>query len=178
MDKEKSIKIFAMLMEGKFISDNSSNYNSKKLFDEIAINKEEYSTLYELCGYKLECEDTYFYVSKMESKTDLERKLEQIFHLAVYVLNFLLAIDGSIGPEVVFTSSYLEKKTVESIELKELLHEIYPGKETIKDMIEKLCKELETRGFIENVSFREGKYKVLSSFNYLKELQDKITIKD
>ena len=64
------------------------------------------------------------------------------------------------------------------MELKELAGKLFNERKSYDEAVDKLMAELDRMGFIEQQSELEKTWKVLSSFHYIEELIDCISIAD
>lgn len=64
------------------------------------------------------------------------------------------------------------------MELKDLAGKLFSEKKSYDEIVEKLIAEMERMGFIEQQNELEKTWKVLSSFHYIEELIDCISITD
>jgi hypothetical protein len=166
--------IFEILSKGQFICSNSSDELIRKLYNTID-DEEIFEFLYEYflnINFILERGNEYFYFSRMENKTDLERKIEQAFKW-IDILDFLKTYDNSFGAGYRFSPSDILVKTKVDAELKtklESLKKYSGGKEKHLEIIEKILETLEKDKFIEMENTITHQYKVLTSFHYLEQL--------
>jgi hypothetical protein len=166
--------IFEILSKGQFICSNSSDELIRKLYNTID-DEEIFEFLYEYflnINFILERGNEYFYFSRMENKTDLERKIEQAFKW-IDILDFLKTYDNSFGAGYRFSPSDILVKTKVDAELKtklESLKKYSAGKEKHLEIIEKILETLEKDKFIEMENTITHQYKVLTSFHYLEQL--------
>jgi len=177
---KQTAEIFDILSKGQFICSNSSNERIRKLFDIIAENGnfETLQDYFSAINFVLEEGDEYYYLSRFESKADLERKIETAFRW-IDIVDFFKSYDTSFTSGSRFQpSDILVKLNVDAV-LKDKLDGLkrWSKKETYKENLEHIItKMLCAEGFaeLENEIFNE--YKVLSSFNYLEELINSINI--
>jgi hypothetical protein len=166
--------IFEILSKGQFICSNSSDELIRKLYNTID-DEEIFEFLYEYflnINFILERGNEYFYFSRMENKTDLERKIEQAFKW-IDILDFLKTYDNSFGAGYRFSPSDILVKTKVDAELKtklESLKKYSGGKEKHLEIIEKILETLEKDKFIEMENTITHQFKVLTSFHYLEQL--------
>ncbi|HSV09478.1 MAG TPA: hypothetical protein VLI68_01840 [Hanamia sp.] len=166
--------IFEILSKGQFICSNSSDELIRKLYNTID-DEEIFEFLYEYflnINFILERGNEYFYFSRMENKTDLERKIEQAFKW-IDILDFLKTYDNSFGAGYRFSPSDILVKTKVDAELKtklESLKKYSAGKEKHLEIIEKILETLEKDKFIEMENTITHQFKVLTSFHYLEQL--------
>jgi hypothetical protein len=172
--------IFEMLSKGKFICSNSVEDSNRRLYNVVEENFEELYTYFTAIGFVLEKGDEYFYFSRNEVKAQLENKIEQAYRW-IDVVDFFMAFNSSFAPGFRFTTSDVAQQLKVDASLKDKLEIMKrltgDGKydERISNLIE---KQLCIPGFAELENELTNEYKVLSSFNYLKELIVSIQIQE
>lgn len=116
----------------------------------------------------------------MESKIDLERKIEQAFKW-IDILDFFKTFDNSFGSGYRFTPSDILVKLNLDAELKskiEGLKRHSNGKEKPNEILEKILADLVKDKFIDIEDPNFHKYKVLTSFKYLEQIVMTINISE
>ena len=146
-------EIFETLSRGKFISSNSLDKAQRNWYDDIDDNYQEYFDFFIKIGYKLERGNGYCFFTRQMAKVDIESKIKSLMKWIDY-LAFL------------------------NIELKNMIGRMFKGKSSNEDKIDSLINELLKEGFIEIENEIESRYKVLSSFNYIEEIIQKIDIEE
>ncbi|MGL4410993.1 MAG: condensin complex protein MksE [Bacteroidales bacterium] len=169
--------IFNLLSKGGFISANSISVMNKRLYDAIEDNFEEYYNYYSGIGLYLEAGNGYFFFTRKESKVDLERKLESALKWIDY-LSFLKTFNSIFSPGFTFRAADIVIQLGCDIELKEKASKLFSDKKKHNEVVDKLIKELKDMGFIELENELEETWKVLTSFHYIEELIDCITISE
>ena len=170
----QTAEIFKILSKGQFINSNSSD---KKIADLYRIIEDEqnFENLYEYflnINFVLEKGNEYFYFSRPETKTDLEKKIETAFKW-IDIVDFLKTFRNDFGSGVRFSPSdiLVKIKTDADLETKlEQLKKYADKKETQSDIVEKILSDLTKDSFIEIENQITQQYKVLASFNYLEQL--------
>lgn len=170
----QTAEIFKILSKGQFINSNSSD---KKIADLYRIIEDEqnFENLYEYflnINFVLEKGNEYFYFSRPETKTDLEKKIETAFKW-IDIVDFLKTFRNDFGSGVRFSPSdiLVQIKTDADLETKlEQLKKYADKKETQSDIVEKILSDLTKDSFIEIENQITQQYKVLASFNYLEQL--------
>jgi Condensin complex protein MksE len=176
---KQTAEIFEILSKGQFICSNSSNERIGKLFDVIA-EDENFSLLceyFDAINFILEEGDEFYYLSRIEQKVDLERKIETAFKW-IEIVDFFKAYDSSFLSGFRFQpSDILVKLNVDAV-LKDKLDGLkrWSRKDTYKDNLDSIIKMLCADGFAELENETLTEYKVLSSFKYLEELINSINI--
>ena len=170
-------EIFGILSRGGFISNNSINAKFQRYYDSIEDNLNEYDEYYSGIGFHLEAGDGYFFFTRKEAKVDLQRKLEAMSRWIDYTA-FLKTYNSSFGPGLVFSAADIVVRINCDMELKELAGKLFNERKSYDEAVDKLMAELDRMGFIEQQSELEKTWKVLSSFHYIEELIDCISIAD
>ncbi len=179
MNRKNTSKIFEILRKGQFICSNSPSEEIKKLYDTMD-NADVFDELYEYflqINYQLEQGDGYFYFSKHESNADLERKIEKAFQW-IDNLDFFKTYDSSFDVGFRFTPSEIHNQLKNNADLKSKLQSLSKSKsnknhlENIREIVKKMVNE----DFIALENEISETYKVLTSFNYLKDLINQINI--
>ncbi len=172
--------IFEILSKGQFICSNSTKDSTRKLYNIIDENFEELYDYFKAINLSLEKGDEYYMFTRLENKTDLERKI-----LAAYkwidMLDFFKTFDHSFGPGYRFTPSDILIRLSVDVDLKnklEGLKKYAGGKEKHAEILEKVLEQLGRDYFIELENEISNSYKVLSSFQYMERLVLSINIPD
>lgn len=165
-------EIFKLLSKGQFISSNSSKRAISELY-EVIDNEETFECLkdyFRHINFILEKGDEFIYFSRMETKSDLESKIERAYRW-IDIIDFLKTYDNAFGPGSRFSISEILVKIKTDAELEGKLEALSKNKETHKDILEKeIIKPLEDDTFIELENERTEQYKVLSAFKYIEQL--------
>lgn len=177
---KQTAEIFDMLSKGQFICSNSSDERIRKLYDIIS-DDENFEALHDYfsaINFILKEGNEYYYLSRNESKADLERKIETAFRW-IDIVDFFKSFDTSFTSGFRFQpSDILVKLNVDAV-LKEKLDGLkrWSKKEINKDNLEHIItKMLCAEGFAELENEVLNEYKVLSSFSYLEGLINSINI--
>jgi len=173
-------EIFEILRRGQFICSNSPDDEIRKLY-RILEDKDVFNELYSYfkeINYILEQGDEYFYFSRKEKNVDLERKIEKAF-LWIDMVDFFNTFDSSFDVGFRFTPSEIHNQLKNNADLKSKLDNlkgINADKKNYLERIQKLCERFEREGFVSLENEMSGTYKVLTSFNYLKDLINTVNI--
>lgn len=174
-------EIFEILRKGQFICSNSPEDSIQTLY-KILDDDDTFNDLYEYfyqINYVLESGDEYFYFSRTtEKNVDLERKLEKAFGW-IDILDFFKTYDSSFDVGFRFTPSEIDSQLKNNADLKtklENLKKIGSDKKNYLDVIKKIIEKLAKDNYISLENEISETYKVLSSFNYLKDLINTINI--
>lgn len=170
-------EIFNILSKGGFISSNSVSSQVKRLYDAVEEDLTDYYDYYKGIGFYLEGGDGYYYFVRKEAKADLERKLEAACKWIDY-LSFLKTYHSAFGPGFLFRAADIEIQMGCDMELKEKATKLFSDKKKHDEIVAKLIKDLESMNFVEKENELDGTYKVLTSFHYMEDLVDCITISE
>lgn len=172
-------EVFEILSKGQFISSNSSDDRIRKLYNSVEENYDELCNYFSEIHLTLERGDEYFYFSRPESRTDLERKIESAYKW-IDILDFFKVYDNAFGPGYRFSpSDILVKLNVDAV-LKSKLGGLkrHTKEEKFAEAIQKLMDLLCREGFAELENEVTHSYKILASFSYLENLIMSIHIPD
>jgi hypothetical protein len=177
----QTASIFEILSKGQFICSNSTNDSVRKLYSLIE-DEQNFENLYQYfrsINFTLENGEEYFYFSRVESKVDLERKIELAFKW-IDVIDFLKTFDNSFGSGFRFTPSEILYRLKIDADLETKLEGLkkHTGKEKHSEIIDKILQILVNDTFIEIENPITTTYKVLASFQYLEQLILTINIPD
>ena len=170
--------IFEILSKGQFICSNSSKDSIRKLYNIIDENFEDLLEYFSNINLILEKGDEYYMFTRVENKTDLERKLEAAFKW-IDILDFFKTVDQSFGAGYRFTPSDILIKLSVDVDLKnklEGLKKYASGKEKHAEILDKVLDQLRRDNFIELENEITNSYKTLSSFHYMERLVLSINI--
>lgn len=170
-------EIFNILSRGGFISNNSISPKIRRIYDAIEDHLADYDEYFCGIGFHLEAGDGYFFFSRKEAKVDLQRKLEAVGKWIDY-LTFLKTYNSAFGSGLVFSAADIVVRINCDMELKDLAGKLFSEKKSYDEIVDKLIAEMERMGFIEQQNELEKTWKVLSSFHYIEDLIDCITITD
>lgn len=180
--------IFEYLSKGNFISEDTSTDYIRDLYRVIDSN-DNFELLHDYfskIGFKLEKGAGYFYFSRNEKKTDLERKVEQAYKW-LDILDFLKYYGSCVNSIFSQGTYFSPTKIFEQCNLNEALAEKLKKltsqynelkKETPKQQIEKIIELLVNETFVEIHNQWTDEYKVLASFGYLEKLFGLINISE
>lgn len=172
--------IFNVLRKGQFICSNSPDEYMQILY-KVLEDSDNFEDLYEYfyhINYILEHGNEYFHFSRNEKNVDLDRKLEKAFGW-IDILDFFKTFDSSFDVGYRFSPSDVVNQLKNNADLKSKLDnfkKIGGDKKNYSDRIKKLIEKLEKENFISLESEISETYKVLTSFNYLKDIISIINI--
>ena len=175
-----TIDIFELLSKGKFICSNAVEDNNRKLYTIIDENFDDLSSYFAAIGFVLEKGDEYFYFSRNEVKSSVESKIEQAYRW-IDVVDFFMTFNNSFAPGFRFASSDILVQVKIDASLKDKLESMkrLTGDGSYQERISNLIeKQLVTPGYAELENDITGQYKVLASFNYMKQLILSIQIQE
>jgi hypothetical protein len=169
----QTAEIFKILSKGQFINSNSSDKKISDLY-KIIDDEQNFDNLYDYflnINFVLERGNEYFYFSRLESKVEIERKLETVFKW-IDIVDFLKTFRPDFGSGVRFSPSEIlvQLKTNADLEAKLDGLRKYTDKEKQRDILEKALKILADDSFIEVENPVTQQYKALASFDYLEQL--------
>ena len=177
----QTAEIFKILSKGQFINSNSPDKKIADLY-KIIEDEQNFDNLYDYflnINFVLERGNEYYYFSRPETKTDLEKKIETAFKW-IDIVDFLKTFLNDFVSGVRFSSSdiLVQMKTDADLETKLDGLKKYADKTTHQEIIERILKILADDSFIEMENPITQQYKVLASFNYLEQLILTINIPD
>jgi len=173
-------EIFEILRRGRFICSNSPDDQIRMLYNVL----EEGETFNELqkyfhhINYHLEHGNEYFYFTRLESNSNLDRKLNKAFGW-IDLLDFLKTFDPSFDIGFRFSPSEITNQLKNNADLKnklDNLKRIGVDKKNYSERVKKVIEQLVKDDFVALENEMNETYKVLTSFNYLKELVTAINI--
>lgn len=172
-------QIFKILSQGKFINYNSTDSTISELY-KIIDERQNFEALHNYfnhIGFQLEGENGYFYFSRSENKTPLERKISKAYEW-IDILDLLKTFNNSFAPGYRFTPAEFLTQLKTNIDLEKKLDDLsaFTDKDSHQEIFDKILKKLSDDQYIEIENKRTGQYKVLASFHYLKELIEMINI--
>lgn len=172
-------EIFDVLRKGQFICSNSPNDRIQTLY-KVLDEQDTFADLYEYfyqINYILEQGNEYFYFSRLENNVDLDRKLEKAFNW-IDTLDFFKTFDSSFDVGFRFSPADIVNQLKNNADLKTKLENLkkISGEQKNYDRIKKIIEKLEKDNFITLENEISETYKVLTSFNYLKEIITTINI--
>ena len=167
-------KIFELLSKGQFICSNSTDEEIRKLYSiiEDSDNFEDLYDYFKQINFILEKGDEYFYFSKQERNSDLERKITKAYQW-IDIVDFFKTYDNSFGAGTRISPQDILVRIKIDAELEEKLLSLKKytnDKEKHIEMIEKIFELMVKDTFLEEENSITSRYKVLSSFKYLEQL--------
>ena len=165
--------IFKILSKGQFISSNSSDKTISHLYD-IIEEEQNFESLYQyfLCiNFVLEQGEEYYYFSRPETKTELEKKIEKAFDW-IDIIDFFKTFDNAFSAGYRFSPAEILVRIGVDAELETKLDSLKKHTEKTKhsEILDKLLKKMVDDTYLELENEITHQFKVLSSFNYLEQL--------
>ena len=171
-------KIYERLCKGTFLAADSSDLESRHLFEDVEENYEDYNLYFKEIGMSLDAGNGYFCFSRIgEQKQSVAQKLDSFAKWIDY-LDFLKCYNNSFCAGYQFRKTHLMEEISVNPELKDKARHLFKkyGEESFQSIVDKLLDEMTSIGFAECVSEQDGTYKVTSAFNYAEELVGMIQI--
>lgn len=169
-------KIYDRLIRGAFITEDSSDPETKRLYCDIEENEDDYGDYFLELGLRLESGDGYYYFSRdRESRQSLEQKL-LTFSKWIDILDFLKTFDISFSIGMQFRAANILERINLDVELRDKARKLYRKLNTNQDVVDKLMQEMTGMGYAELINEQDSTYKVTAAFRYAEELADLITI--
>jgi hypothetical protein len=173
-------EIFDVLRRGQFICSNSPSEHIQTLYRVLEDDKtfgDLYAYFYQI-NYILEQGNEYFYFSREEKNVNLDRKLEKAFTW-IDILDFFKTFDSSFDVGLRFSPSDIINQLKNNADLTsklDNLKKISGDKKSHSDRVKKIIEKFEVDNFIMLEDEISETYKVLTSFNYLKDIITAINI--
>lgn len=166
--------IFEVLKRGQFICSNSPDAHIQKLY-KVLDDEDTFEDLYEYfyeINYVLEQGNEFFCFSRTEKNAELDRKLERAFEW-IDILDFFKTFDSAFDVGFRFSPADVVNQLKNNADLKSKLEgfkKVGTDKKNYTDRVKKIIEKLEKDNFITLENEISETYKVLTSFNYLKDL--------
>lgn len=167
----RTSEIFELLSKGQFICSNSSDERIRTLYNLIDEQEEVLAAYFSQIDLILERSDEYFYFSRRENRTDMERKIEAAYKW-IDILDFFKAYDNAFGPGTRFSPADIVVQLNVDAVLKSKLSALrrYTKEDKFTESVQKLIDLLCRDGVVELENELTHSYKVLASFSYLENL--------
>lgn len=175
---DHTAEIFDCLQKGQFISSNSTNEETRNLYDMIDDDFEALSVFFSQIGYTLERGNEYFYFSRTEPRTTLEQKILRAYYW-IDVLDLFKTYDETFGPGYRFQPEQILVEANINVMLQNKLDGIrkhFSDKDIRKEVLENMIRQLTKESFLELENEKTNTYKVMASWNYLERLVESINI--
>ena len=171
----QTAKIFEWLSKGHFINSHSANLEQEELYKLIDAHFEELSIYFQQINFQLERGEKYFYLSRVESKTQLEDKLLKLYRY-LDAVDFFLAYDPAFGVGARFSIDEIVEKCKEDILLRRKLQKLDIRGDKAPEKIKRLSDMMLKEHFFDLENEHENRYRVLHAFHYLEDLIQSIQI--
>ncbi|MDZ7847203.1 MAG: hypothetical protein U5L96_10750 [Owenweeksia sp.] len=167
---KQTARIFELLSKGYFINSNSNDTEQRELYANLETHAEPLRQYFQQIGFMLEQGDEYFYFSRQEEKTTIERKIDNAYKW-IDILDFFKTFNNSFAPGFRFyTTQLVEEVRVNGL-LRNKLNELNRNRDTsAREQIEYLLKQLEREGYIEKIDEFNDTWKVTAALHYLEQL--------
>ena len=171
-------EIFELLSKGNFISSNSADARMRQLYDIIESegNFEALQDYFHKIHFVLEKGNEFFYFSRQEQRTDIERKLESAMKW-IDIVDFFKAYEPHFGVGYSFYISNIVSQVSVDATLKSKIESLRKNKqESYDDCVARLVKTLCDDSFAELENEISKSYKILAAFKYIEDLIQMINI--
>ncbi len=169
----QTAEIFKILSKGQFISSNSSDKSTSRLYN-IIDDEQNFENLYEYfknINFILEKGNEYFYFSRKETTVDLEKKITRAFEW-IDIIDFFKTYDHSFNAGYRFSPAEILVRIKTDAELETKLNSLKSQTDKVihGEILDRILKKLIDDSFIELENEITKQYKVLSAFQYLEQL--------
>lgn len=162
--------IFEILSKGRFITSNSNDQTQRELYSVIEENP-ELADYFDQIGFRLESGDGYFYFSREEEKTGVERKISAAYKW-IDILDFFITFNNGFAPGFRFYATQLVEQVRVNGLLRNKLNELRTrgAERSSGEQIDDVLKKMEREGFIEKIDDFDDEWKVTAALHYLEQL--------
>ncbi len=179
-------KVFDKLSSGDFINKNSNDLKEIALYRSIYNNPTIFKKYFYTLGFELIIENGYcYFTNRIEEERDenaSSRDNPQINKIlnALVIFNFFKTILNNFGTieGFEFNISTLEDAVNSNAEYRDLIPSKSKDPQSNRKSIESMLSSFQKFGYIDEVEKKEGRYKTLSSLDYLKNILSQITLED
>lgn len=167
--------IFQFLSKGHFVSLNSHDPAQTHLYEVISRHEESLREYFVAIDLHLFRGNGYFYFARPERNGSYQERFDKVLR-QLDLLHFLLTYHPGFGPGLTFTRAEIWTKCQQRPDLLLLLEKLplKPAGAATEEKLRLLLTMLEKDTFLESES--EGIYRVLTSFDYLLQLLDRIEL--
>ncbi len=167
--------IFQYLSQGHFISLNSRDPMQVHLYEVISHNEHSLQEYFAAIDLYLHRGHGYFYFSRMERRDNRQEQFGKVMR-QLDLLHFLLALNPAFGPGYTFSIQEVWDTCRDRQDLLQLLDNIHlrPAAASHEEKVRQLFQMMERDTFLEAES--DAVYRVLSAFDYLLQLLDRIEL--
>jgi len=167
----QTAEIFARLCRGHFISANSSDPEQADWYGVISQHEATLGAYFAPLGFTLEQGPGYFYLTRNESRSTIEDKIERFARLIERV-SWLKHYDPNLGPghrlSLPALSEALQQRTDLSRRLRKL--PLKGSHNSDQERLLALLRSFERESFAEQIQDQPPTFRVLASFHYLEAL--------
>jgi hypothetical protein len=175
LDKNSTQKIFKLLKEGKFLSQNTPDTDEKQLFNYLQMHFEEFQSLFSYLDITLILREGYCYFASFENR---DQRIQSILKL-IDLMSFYFHFDPTFGVGTRFSINDVEERINDDITLKTKFNKLKELKsDTQRNKIHSLIEKFEKRGYLALEDPFLERYVVLDSYSYLVSFFNKIEIKE
>lgn len=169
-------RIYASLLNGAFINENSKKDGFCELYGVIDNNETELRAYFKPLGYLLIRRAGYFYFSS-DDALEKESMLEQVVDY-IDIVNFLKTLDSNFSVDYRFAVSSIEKKLSDAdIELRDMASKMRGlNAKNHREFAQKIVDRLKKNSFVEEQDSVKGEYLVLNSYDYVESLLKEVEI--
>lgn len=162
-------QIFEWLSKGQFLNSHSANEEQERYFSLLEMHFEAYHSYFRQIGFELEKGKNYFYLSRKESKSGLEDKLQKLSRY-IDILDFCLDVDPLFGTGSRLKLEAWSSKIAEDILLRRKLKKLESRGDNISEKLKRILDLMAKDVFLEIENEQEKIYRVLPAIEYLKNL--------
>ena len=175
-NKKFTTNIYNILIDGGFISADSTDSLIRNLYQEVNTNFEEYVEYYDGIGLNLEQGEGYFFFSRNETKVEIEEKYKKFSRWIAYIDIFRLAFQSNFRVGFHFRKNQFVESFPLDMALEEKAKNLFEHlrAKNYEEIATKLIEKMERRHFIECTNRLEQSYKVVAAYGYLESLIDAI----
>jgi len=168
-------KIYAIILKGGFINENSSKNANSEIYDAIVEKEAEIRAYFLPLGYALIRRAGYFYFAHDEA-SDGTAALEKIVDY-IDIVNFLKTVDNNFNIGYRFKLSSIETQLNASMELQELAKKMRGiNFKNNREFVQKIVEKLKKDGFLEEISSINAEYIVLNSYDYIEFFLNEVEV--
>ncbi len=170
-------EIYELLSRGQFLCENASRRSHRQLYELCQSDYEAYYDYFDHLGFGLEKGDGYFYFSKKMSNKLIEEKLLKIMEY-IDLVELMLQFSQSFGVGFRASVSELEMAARSNVTLKNSIEKLKSSTKsmTLHQQCAKVFERFVKGGFMDVENEHEQRYKVLSSYEYLKHFLEAIEV--
>ena len=168
-------KIYAIILKGGFINENSSKNSNAEIYDAIILKEAEIRAYFLPIGYSLMKREGYFYFAH-DDASDGVSALEKIVDY-IDMVNFLKTVDNNFSVGHRFKLSSVESQLNGSMELQELAKKMRGiNSKNNREFVQKIIEKLKKDGFVEETNSINSEYIVLNSYDYIELFLNEVEI--